>query len=120
MLLYSAWAVHRNSHVHIFAVVAQSVERFLGKEEVRQFKSAQQLQHKKKVFISVKTFFFILVILAVTVILASTPCIPVSYQYRFLPHDSHLRVTEAVLCLLPRGDSKLWCGVYPPVSRTGK
>ena len=50
MLLYSAWAVHRNSHVHIYAVVAQSVERFLGKEEVRQFKSAQQLQHKKKVF----------------------------------------------------------------------
>ena len=44
MLLYSAWAVHRNSHVHIYAVVAQSVERFLGKEEVRQFKSAQQLQ----------------------------------------------------------------------------
>ena len=30
MLLYSAWAVHRNSHVHIYAVVAQSVERFLG------------------------------------------------------------------------------------------
>ena len=27
-----------------YAVVAQSVERFLGKEEVRQFKSAQQLQ----------------------------------------------------------------------------
>ena len=26
------------------AVVAQSVERFLGKEEVRQFKSARQLQ----------------------------------------------------------------------------
>ena len=26
-----------------FAVVAQSVEHFLGKEEVRQFKSAQQL-----------------------------------------------------------------------------
>ena len=51
MLLYSAWAVHRNSHVHIYAVVAQSVERFLGKEEVRQFKSAQQLQHKKKVFV---------------------------------------------------------------------
>ena len=59
MLLYNAWAVHRNSHVHIYAVVAQSVERFLGKEEVRQFKSAQQLQHKKKAFISSKTFFFI-------------------------------------------------------------
>ena len=29
------------------AVVAQSVERFLGKEEVRQFKSAQQLQRKE-------------------------------------------------------------------------
>ncbi len=29
------------------AVVAQSVERFLGKEEVRQFKSAQQLQTKR-------------------------------------------------------------------------
>ena len=32
----------------IYAVVAQSVERFLGKEEVRQFKSAQQLQHKNR------------------------------------------------------------------------
>ena len=32
----------------INAVVAQSVERFLGKEEVRQFKSAQQLQHKNR------------------------------------------------------------------------
>ena len=30
------------------AVVAQSVEHFLGKEEVRQFKSAQQLQQAKK------------------------------------------------------------------------
>lgn len=30
------------------AVVAQSVERFLGKEEVRQFKSAQQLQQAKE------------------------------------------------------------------------
>ncbi len=29
------------------AVVAQSVERFLGKEEVRQFKSAQQLQRDR-------------------------------------------------------------------------
>ena len=46
----------------INAVVAQSVERFLGKEEVRQFKSAQQLQHKKKAFVSVKTFFFIFVL----------------------------------------------------------
>lgn len=33
-----------------YAVVAQSVERFLGKEEVRQFKSAQQLQLKKRPF----------------------------------------------------------------------
>ena len=32
------------------AVVAQSVERFLGKEEVRQFKSAQQLQQAKRDF----------------------------------------------------------------------
>ena len=31
-----------------YAVVAQSVEHFLGKEEVRQFKSAQQLQRKRK------------------------------------------------------------------------
>ena len=48
--------------IHEYAVVAQSVERFLGKEEVRQFKSAQQLQHKKKAFISSKTFFFIFVL----------------------------------------------------------
>ena len=41
----------------IYAVVAQSVEHFLGKEEVRQFKSAQQLQHKKKVFDLTETFF---------------------------------------------------------------
>ena len=34
--------------IHEYAVVAQSVERFLGKEEVRQFKSAQQLQHKNR------------------------------------------------------------------------
>lgn len=32
--------------IHEYAVVAQSVERFLGKEEVRQFKPAQQLQMK--------------------------------------------------------------------------
>ena len=31
-------------HLNIYAVVAQSVEHFLGKEEVRQFKPAQQLQ----------------------------------------------------------------------------
>ena len=34
--------------IHEYAVVAQSVERFLGKEEVRQFKSAQQLQQKNR------------------------------------------------------------------------
>lgn len=35
------------SPAYIYAVVAQSVERFLGKEEVRQFESAQQLQRKR-------------------------------------------------------------------------
>ena len=38
------------SPAYIYAVVAQSVERFLGKEEVRQFKSAQQLQSKPPSF----------------------------------------------------------------------
>ena len=32
---------------HEFLVVAQVVEHFLGKEEVRQFESAQQLQRKR-------------------------------------------------------------------------
>ena len=39
------------------AVVAQSVERFLGKEEVRQFKSAQQLQRRPSMISTV--FFFV-------------------------------------------------------------
>ena len=39
-----------------YAVVAQSVERFLGKEEVRQFKSAQQLQAKRTVEIPTVLF----------------------------------------------------------------
>ncbi len=41
-----------------YAVVAQSVERFLGKEEVRQFKSAQQLQQKRTVEDNTVLFYF--------------------------------------------------------------
>ena len=48
MILYSAWVL--KPAPYIYAVVAQSVEHFLGKEEVRQFKSAQQLQPEKDPF----------------------------------------------------------------------